>query len=151
MGTPPPMPGQAVQKHLAGFPSSGHTSQTAARSHQGHRCHLEWDPGQQAMGKDGAGVAWGHRRVCPFAFHPMLAGVPQVRRSRWANGTQQCLGAGRATSATSPVHLDCSKVLPAPKTGPSAKLLSTPQAKKVRGNIQLITNYKSLPYPDLLC
>lgn len=106
------------------------------------------------MGKDGAGVVWGHRRARPFAFHPMLDGLPQARRSRWANGMQQHLGLRRATSATScssSIHLDFSKVLPAPKTGPSAKQLSTPQAKKVRGNIQLITNYKSLPYPDLLC
>lgn len=106
------------------------------------------------MGKDGAGLVWGYGRVCPFAFQPVLDGLTQARRSRWANGMQQRPGVRRATSATSSsssIHLDFSKVLLAPKMGPSAKLLSTPQAKKVRGNIQLITNYKSLPYPDLLC
>lgn len=71
------------------------------------------------------------------------------RRTGCSNAQEQRVTS--ATSNTSSLHLDISKVLPAPKMGPTTQLLSTPQAKKVRGNIQLITNYKSLPYPDLFC
>lgn len=71
----------------------------------------------------------------PFAPCPMLNN-PQPKGSPRARG---------------PVPLGFSQGPPAPETGPAAKFLPAPQAKKVCGNIQLIANYESLPYPDLLC